>query len=162
VPDSNASKRKVELVVKPKGSELELVNTILRRFNETENSEFWRNAMDPARQTQPLYVLAYDQSGAVVGGLRGETDLSWLKVYIMAVEASCRCQGLGTQILKVAETEAVRRGCKYAFLDTMQYQAPDFYKRLGYKVVGSIPDWDSHGHAKYFMTKKLNTRSAVE
>jgi hypothetical protein len=35
-----------------------------------------------------------------------------------------RMQGVGRSIVETAEAEAVRRGCRYAYLDTMDYQAP--------------------------------------
>lgn len=37
----------------------------------------------------------------------------------------------------------------------MDYQAPDFYQRAGYRVAGQLPDWDSHGHTKLFFVKLL-------
>ena len=33
-------------------------------------------------------------------------------------------------------------------------------ERCDYEVAGMIPDWDSHGHAKYFMTKILGVPAA--
>ena len=41
----------------------------------------------------------------------------------------------------------------------MDYQAPDFYESLGYTITGRLDDWDSHGHAKLFLVKRLITRS---
>ncbi len=64
-------------------------------------------------------------------------------------------QGIGARMLQLAEAEAIRRGCQYAYVDTMDYQAPDFYQRLGYTIAGQLDDWDSHGHAKLFLVKKL-------
>ena len=69
---------------------------------------------------------------------------------------SYRRQGIGRQILLAAEREAIERGCQYAFLDTMQFQAPAFYEKLGYSQAGVIPDWDSHGHAKYYFVKAIS------
>jgi hypothetical protein len=37
----------------------------------------------------------------------------------------------------------------------MDYQAPDFYQCLGYTIAGRLDDWDSHGHAKLFLVKRL-------
>jgi hypothetical protein len=54
-----------------------------------------------------------------------------------------------------AEQDAIRRRCKYVFLDTMDYQAPEFYQNLGYRIAGQIEDWDSHGHTKYWMVRTL-------
>jgi GNAT superfamily N-acetyltransferase len=94
-------------------------------------------------------------TGNIAGGLVAETQFAWLKISIMAVREDTRDQGIGSALLLAAEAEAQQRGCRYAFVDTMDYQAPAFYERLGYRIVGQIPDWDSHGHAKIYLTKTL-------
>jgi ribosomal protein S18 acetylase RimI-like enzyme len=71
------------------------------------------------------------------------------------VPAELRGRGIGSELLRVAEHEAVRRGCLYAYVDTMDYQSPDFYRGAGYTLVGQLDDWDSHGHAKLLFTKRL-------
>jgi len=91
-----------------------------------------------------------------VGGLMAETQFKWLKVLLMAVAEGHRGRGVGRGLLAIAEREASARGCEYAFLDTMEYQAPGFYQKLGYVVAGRLEDWDSHGHAKFFFTKRLS------
>jgi len=35
----------------------------------------------------------------------------------------------------------------------MDYQAPDFYRKLGYQIA---ENWDSHGRTKYLLTKQLS------
>lgn len=144
-----------QLVSDPMDGEREAVNAILREHNQRSNPGFWSARDDAANQALPVSVLARDQSRRIVGGLFGETQFSWLKINIVSVHPEFRRQGIGTRIMRVAETEAVRRGCRYSFLDTMEFQGPDFYVRCGYTIVGSIPDWDSHGHAKIFMTKQI-------
>ena len=37
-----------------------------------------------------------------------------------------------------AEREAIRRGCRGAWLDTYSFQARGFYERLGYTIFGTI------------------------
>jgi hypothetical protein len=37
----------------------------------------------------------------------------------------------------------------------MDYQAPRFYHAQGFTTVGEIPDWDSHGHSKFHLSKCL-------
>jgi ribosomal protein S18 acetylase RimI-like enzyme len=133
----------------------ETVYAELRSFNRAANPELRAKCDDPANDAVPLSVIAYDAEGAVAGGLFGETQFSWFKLSIMAIRADLRGQGFGRELVARAEAEARRRGCRYVFLDTMSYQAPGFYERLGYRVTGRIEDWDSHGHAKYFFTKTL-------
>ena len=106
----------------------------------------------PGGGARPLNVFAYDGEDAAgspaapVGGLLGETIMSWLKVRFLAVREDARGRGVGRQLLAAAEREAIARGCKYAYLDTMSYQAGPFYEKLGYALCGRLADWDSHGH----------------
>ncbi|QDU78088.1 Acetyltransferase (GNAT) family protein [Bremerella volcania] len=104
--------------------------------------------------SKPLVLLARDQN-KLVGGLIAEHVLAWLKISIMAVDPPYRGQGIGSSLLIDAERRAAAMGCKYLYADTMQYQAPQFYLKHGFQVAGQIPNWDSHGHTKFFMTKEL-------
>jgi hypothetical protein len=56
--------------------------------------------------------------------------------------------------MTLAEEKARERGAKNAYLDTFSFQAPDFYKRLGYDVFGELPDCP-HGHQRYFFRNQL-------
>ena len=99
--------------------------------------------------------MARDGEGLLLGGLLAETQFAWMKLSIMAVVPAARGRGVGSRLLAAAEAEAVIRGCRYAYADTMDYQAPGFYQRLGYGLAGKLEGWDSHGHAKMFFTKSL-------
>ena len=131
------------------------IKNLLREFNQSANPELWAKFDDPQHGPRPLCVTAHDPNGDLIGGLLATTSMAWLRIDIMAVREGYRRQGLGKQLLAAAEAQAARRGCQYSFLDTMDYQAPEFYRKCKYVVVGTIRDWDSHGHAKYFFTKTL-------
>jgi GNAT superfamily N-acetyltransferase len=132
------------------------VHDQLRQFNQTENPSFWAVLESAEHAARPLNVIALDAAGRLAGGLFAETRLAWMKLAIMAVRQNLRRQGIGKRLLLMAEAEALNRGCKYVFADTMDYQAPGFYHRLGFSTAGRIEDWDSHGHAKIFLVKLLN------
>lgn len=136
----------------------ELVRKWLREFNLAANGPFMEKVARPEFAGKPLVLVAQDQA-TIVGGLLGETQLAWLRLSIMAVAPDYRSRGIGAAMLARAERIAVERGCRYAFVDTMEYQAPDLYSRSGYSIAGRIPDWDSHGHAKFYFTKRLNDAS---
>jgi GNAT superfamily N-acetyltransferase len=127
----------------------------LRQFNMERNAAFFAARELPVHASRPLYAVARNRQGQLLGGLIAETQFAWLKVTLLAVVASARSEGTGRRLMTATEAEAVTRGCRYAYVDTMDYQAPEFYEKLGYRVVGKLEDWDSHGHAKLFLTKRL-------
>ncbi|MGV3663630.1 MAG: GNAT family N-acetyltransferase [Prosthecobacter sp.] len=139
----------------------DLVRQWLREHNWTANPEFMRQLQQAEHQAVPLVIMAEGGQG-VVGGLLAETQLAWLRISIMAVDPRFRGQGIGARLLAEAERQALVRGCRHVYVDTMAYQAPGFYLRHGYSMVGEIPDWDSHGHAKCIFTKELSPESRVE
>ena len=138
-------------------AERQVVEAALRDYNRRSNPDCWSALEDPASAARPLTILA-KRGGEVVGGLIGETQFLWLKIHILSVVEGYRKQGIGKQLLVTAEVEAIGRGCKYAYVDTMDYQSPGLYERLGYRIAGQLDNWDSHGHRKYFFRKELEPR----
>ncbi|HNZ02363.1 MAG TPA: GNAT family N-acetyltransferase, partial [Anaerolineaceae bacterium] len=90
----------------------------------------------------------------IVGGVIGATYWEWLHVDLMWLREDHRGRGYGHQLLEMAEVEARKRGARYAYLDTFDFQAPEFYKKYGYEVFGVLEDFPS-GHTRYFMKKQL-------
>jgi len=136
-------------------SECDQVRRWLREHNHATNPAFMAERERPEHQPRPLVILARGAAG-VVGGLFAETEFAWRKVSIMAIDPAWRGQGIGTALLAEAERQAAERGCRFAYVDTMEYQAPRFYPERGYETLCRIPDWDSHGHAKLFFRKQLS------
>jgi GNAT superfamily N-acetyltransferase len=132
----------------------DLVRQWLREHNWTANAPFMSLLQLSEHEARPLVLLASEGS-EVIGGLFAETQLAWLRISIMSVHPERRSQGIGAALLAQAEREARARGCRHSYVDTMEYQAPRFYLAHGYRVVGELPDWDSHGHRKFFLTKAL-------
>ncbi len=128
------------------------VNAHLRLYNQASNPAFYRQRDLPENRIKPLFILAHDAAGEQVGGLMGETQFAWLKISVMAVAEQVRRRGIGRRLVALAEEEAKSRGCQYAYVDTLDYQAPDFYRALGYAVAGTLENWDSHGHTKILLT----------
>jgi GNAT superfamily N-acetyltransferase len=102
---------------------------------------------------QPLAITAQDR-GEVVGGLIGETYLGWLAIELLWVSDRHRHKGLGKTLMATAETEARKRGARSVYLNTFDFQAPEFYQKLGYREFGRLDDFPV-GHTRYWMTKAL-------
>lgn len=131
---------------------LEAVHGLMRAHNREANAPFMRAMDEGAERAVSFVALDGDR---VVGGLVGQVRLKWLLVDILVVAADARGRGVGSALLATAEEEGRRHGCVYAHLTSMTYHSPDFYERRGWRVVGRLDDWDSHGHAKHFLVKDL-------
>ncbi len=105
-------------------------------------------------QYAPLRVFAHNEQGELVGGLLGETFWNWLHVDDLWVHEAYRKNGVGTQLMLSAEAEAIRRGCRHVYLDTIDFQAPDFYLKLGYTIWGVLDDFPPD-HQRIFLKKDL-------
>ena len=101
----------------------------------------------------PLHVIVRDkEDGQVIGGMTGETSLGLLFIHLVYLPGHMRGMGVGTQMMAMAEAEAKRRGCRAGVLYTINFQAPGFYERLGWRVFGEIP-CDPPGTSRVYLTK---------
>ncbi len=108
-------------------------------------------------QNRPIAVLVRDSANTVMGGLWGHTGYDWLFTQLLVVPTRLRGRGVGTEIMQLAEREAIARGCHGAWLDTFEFQARGFYERIGYVCFGELPNYPA-GFSRFFMKKAL-TRS---
>ena len=129
----------------PTKTETDVIRDALAKFNDERVG---------ADGHTPLNIVAYGEDGNPIGGILGGTYWGWMYVDILWVREDHRKKGIGSRLLAEAEKEAVRRGCHHVHLDTMSWQAPDFYKKHGYEVIGVLPDIPE-GNQKYLMMKKL-------
>ncbi|OWK37482.1 Acetyltransferase [Fimbriiglobus ruber] len=111
-------------------------------------------------QPTPLAFALREEAGSIVGGLIGEINWGWLRIEILAVAEEFRGDGWGRRLVEEAERTAVATGCHGAWVDTFSFQAPEFYRRLGYHVFGELPDYPA-GQTRYFLAKRLTEGEAA-
>src|SRR5256885_4060341 len=98
----------------------------LAAFNE-ERAGYW--------DRRALAVLVHDADGkTVIGGLLGRTALGLLFIDVFFLPETLRGRGVGSRIVRLAEEEAIRRGCREPGLYTIGFHAPGFYVLLGHRV----------------------------
>ncbi|ABC28249.1 Histone acetyltransferase HPA2/related acetyltransferase [Hahella chejuensis KCTC 2396] len=112
------------------------------------------NYMD-IREMKDLAVFYSDDQGVRLAGVVGETLGNWLKVKYLWVSEALRGKGIGGELLARAEAEAIKRGCRYAVLDTFSFQALPFYEKKGYMLQFTLESYPKHNQAKHFLTKEL-------
>ena len=122
----------------------------LDRLVDSHNME--RSGIHDARL---ISIMLRSPDGALFAGLHGYTWGGYCEVKSLWVAKERRGKGLGSLLLSSAEREAKRRGCGGVLLTTHSFQAPDFYRRHGYREVVSIADCPV-GHAYILMAKTLH------
>lgn len=104
---------------------------------------------------RPVAAIAtHPDTGEVVGGLWGRTELGLLFLEMLFLPPSMRGQAAGGRLLAMVEDEAVQRGCLRAVVETSTFQAPGFYLRHGYEEFGRVP-FAVGVHARVFLRKEL-------
>jgi GNAT superfamily N-acetyltransferase len=104
---------------------------------------------------KPLAVFVTDPAtGKVLGGLYGGSYLGQLRVDRFFLPEGLRRDRIGSRVLKMAEEEGRRRGCSRIALNTLEIQAPGFYRKQGYEMAAKL-DCAPPGVTRYLMTKKL-------
>nr|NIM02088.1 GNAT family N-acetyltransferase [Acidobacteriota bacterium]NIM61548.1 GNAT family N-acetyltransferase [Acidobacteriota bacterium]NIO60559.1 GNAT family N-acetyltransferase [Acidobacteriota bacterium]NIQ31666.1 GNAT family N-acetyltransferase [Acidobacteriota bacterium]NIQ86905.1 GNAT family N-acetyltransferase [Acidobacteriota bacterium] len=103
-------------------------------------------------EIHPLTVIARDEDDALIGGVSGRTICGHYLIEVVWVAESVRGQGLGAKLMNEAERRARELGCYGAQVDTVSFQAPGFYEKLGFRVIGTVEDFP-RGHARHFLQK---------
>jgi ribosomal protein S18 acetylase RimI-like enzyme len=103
---------------------------------------------------RPISIYARNNENEILGGLIGKTFGNWLHIECLWVAESERGKNIGSKLVYAAEGEAISRGCLGSTLDTYSFQALDFYKKLGYQIIGSLSGY-SGKYQRHYMEKKL-------
>lgn len=107
------------------------------------------------REEKHIAFFVKDERGEIAGGVAGNYNkFGWLYVAMLWVRDDLRGMGYGSRLMMAIEDEAARHGCTNAFLNTMSFQAPEFYKKLGYTVWAELKEFPP-GHSRFYMRKSL-------
>lgn len=101
-----------------------------------------------------LNLLLRGADRSVVGGLLGDFYCGWLFIRILWMGEAHRGGGHGAALMREAEAEAARRGCVGVWLDTFSFQAPGFYRKLGYEEFGRLDGYPPP-HSRFYLRKLL-------
>ncbi|MDE1187262.1 MAG: GNAT family N-acetyltransferase [Pantoea sp.] len=124
-------------------------------FPIEEGLNHFNDSMTGMSDRKPLSVLiTSSKTGEVFGGMQGRSSLGLLFIDLFYLPPELRGMGIGTEVLSRFEDEGRKRGCTAAFLYTISFQAPDFYKKHGWEEFGRI-DCKPEGTSRIFMKKSL-------
>jgi len=101
-----------------------------------------------------IKLVVKDGAGQVVGGLLAWTTLRNMILDDLWLDDAYRGRGLGTKLLSEAERVARNAGCLACQTYSFDFQAPGFFRRLGYQTYG-VSDGYPHGVAEHYFIKRL-------
>jgi ribosomal protein S18 acetylase RimI-like enzyme len=109
------------------------------------------------KEMKPLDFFSYfirDDQGLIVGGCAGDNMYGGLFVGQLWVREDLRGKGHGTQLMSLAEDLARKSQCQFISVNTFDWEALDFYKKLGFYV-----EFARHGFDKdsifHFLRKDI-------
>ena len=138
---------RITLLDKADSAAAQAIHSLLLDFNNrTSGYAFDGRAL--------VITVADPATGEILGGLWGSTAYGYLHIDMLILPEELRRHGLGSRLMAQAEEEAVRRGCRGSYLETLDFQARGFYEKLGYSVFGQLAETPP-GHTRFFLTKRL-------
>jgi len=138
----------ITLEEKPSAEELDVLRSGL--------GEYGRAIVGQTSFTDVTFLVR-DGEGVIVGGVHGNYgSFGWVYVDTLWVSERLRGNDYGTRLMNMIEDAAIRNGCTQSYLNTFSFQAPEFYKKLGYTVFAELEDFPV-GHSRVFMRKRLST-----
>ena len=119
----------------------------LTRFNEAHAG--------PLR-TRHVTLTVRNEAGAIIAGLSAEGFWNVLHVDVLWVDETYRNQGYGTALLHRAEELAIESSYDFVYLSTFEFQAPWFYARHDYAVIGELPGVPAGSRRQWYCKKLRN------
>lgn len=103
---------------------------------------------------KPFAFFIKDKMGSIKGGCSGFIFYGCLYTDLLWVDKSLREKGYGTDLMGRVEKLAIDNSCRFMVVNTMDFEALNFYKKLGYMI-----EFERRGFEKdsimYFLRKNL-------
>lgn len=138
---------RIELTNQPTEEDYLAILTPLRAYNASQ-------AGDAGAEKFALLVRD-EQTNEVLGGMYGKLLYRWMFIELLAIPEQTRGQGTGSRLMGMAEDLAREKNCVGIWLDTFDFQAPDFYRKHGFSEFGQLQDYPP-GHQRLFFHKRLD------
>ncbi|UNK16391.1 GNAT family N-acetyltransferase [Paenibacillus sp. N3/727] len=110
--------------------------------------------VDLGGRYQEINLFLKDESGKVRGGILGEICWNWLEIHTFIIDEDMRKSGYGTKLLLEIEQIALETSCDFIKVDTLSFQALDFYKKHGFQEFGTL-DNVGRDFKHYYLKKDL-------
>ena len=100
------------------------------------------------------FCFVEEEDGKILGAITGRAYYDEVHVVDLIVDRSCRRSGLGSRLVATVEEAYKNKGYAKITLTTFGFQAPEFYKKLGYQIE-FVRESKDPKLSKYFLSKAL-------
>ena len=100
------------------------------------------------------YCFVAEEDGEIVGAITGRTYYNEVHIGDLIIDEKYRRLKVGSKLVKAVEEAYAGKGYNKITLTTFGFQAPEFYKKLGYELEFIREDKDPQ-LCKYFYIKPL-------
>ncbi len=127
----------------------ELTNIIFEEFSKAAIKATGIDGL--SEKAIPFEIKDGDNVIACVG-----VQIFWGQLHIkyLFVQEQYRLQGIATELMKHAFEFGKSRGCTFAFVETMNFQALEFYQKLSFKIELSRNGYDK-GTSFHYLKRDL-------
>ena len=119
----------------------------------------WEGISEHARKVRGLppgnAFFIRDVNGQIKGGCSGYIFYGCLYIDLLWVDKLIRGKHYGTHLMENAEKLAKENKCHFIAVNTMDFEALDFYKKLGFTTEFERFGFDKNS-IMYFLNKKLS------
>ena len=98
--------------------------------------------------------IAESDSGEILGAITGRAYYNEVHIGDLIIHKAHRKSGLGSKLVLAVEEAFQNAGYDKITLTTFGFQAPEFYKKLGY-IVEFIREDNNPKLCKYFLSKQI-------
>ncbi|MBR3635452.1 MAG: GNAT family N-acetyltransferase [Lachnospiraceae bacterium] len=126
------------------------------RVNDFINEAFTDYAIknEVALNFEEYCFIAEDDTGRVIGSITGRAYYNEVHIGDLIIDKDHRRLNLGSELVKTVEQAYENKGYDKITLTTFGFQAPEFYKKLGYQLEFVREDKNPK-LCKYFYCKSL-------
>ena len=128
-----------------KEDDIKIIEKGLREYNRRHTG------LEKAEE-QAVYIK---NEGNICGGIVYACLKPWTYIKLLWVSDELRGRGYGVKLMKAAEDDARKQGSTKVMVDTFSFQAPEFYKKLGYSEVSRIEGYPIEGASRIWLVKRF-------
>ena len=146
--ENESRENKLKIINEMSLEDSQEMSTKLRNFNIEQSKGL-------STKPETIFNLTLrSETGEVAGGIRSRAFYQSLTIDFLWIDEKFRRMGYGKELMLKVEELAKEEGCISANTMTYSFQAPQFYEKLGYKIVGAFEQYPDD-IKKFFLEKKF-------